>query len=58
MKLYNHQKEFSITLIKNDHYNPKDHFDILDNNWKLEKLPQNIKKAQRMCFGPGEIIKS
>ena len=58
MKLYNHQKEFSITLIKNDHYNPEDHFDILDNNWKLEKLPQNIKKAQRMCFGPGEIIKS
>ena len=58
MKLYNHQKEFSITLIKNDYYNPEDHFDILDNNWKLEKLPQNIKKAQRMCFGPGEIIKS
>ena len=22
MKLYNHQKEFSITLIKNDHYTP------------------------------------
>ena len=58
MKLYNQQKEFSITLIKNDHYNPEDHFDILDNNWKLEKLPQNIKKAQRMCFGPEEIIKS
>ena len=57
MKLYNHQKEFSITLIKNDYYNPEDHFDILDNNWKLEKLPQNIKKAQRMCFEPGEIIK-
>tara|TARA_Y100001970_G_scaffold228978_1_gene283850 strand:- start:3384 stop:3962 length:579 start_codon:yes stop_codon:yes gene_type:complete len=58
MKLYNHQKEFSITLIKNDHYNPEDHFDILDNKWKLEELPQNIKKAQRMCFGPGEIIQS
>ena len=58
MKLYNHQKEFSITLVKNESYDPSSHFDILDNNWKLEELPQNIKKAQRLCFGPGEIIQS
>ena len=58
MKLYNHQKEFSISLIKNESYDPENHFDILDNYWKLELLPHYIKKAQRMCFGPGEIIKS
>ena len=58
MKLYNYQKEFSITLIKNESYDPEEHFDILDNYWKLELLPRNIKKAQRMCFGPGEIIES
>ena len=58
MKMYNHEKEFSIQLASSDKYNPDEHFDILDNSWKLDLLPHKIKEAQRMCFGPGEIIKS
>ena len=58
MKMYNHEKEFSIKLASSEKYNPDEHFDILDNSWKLDLLPHKIKEAQRMCFGTGEIIKS
>ena len=58
MKMYENEKQFSIKLAASEKYNPDTYFDILDNNWKLDLLPYKIKKAQKMCFGPGELKES
>ena len=47
--MYAFEKEFSIQLVKQPHYNPEEHFDILHNNWKLDHLEENIEKAQIIC---------
>ena len=56
--MYTFEKMFSIQLVKQPHYDPEDHFDILRNNWKLDRLLENIEKAQSMCLGPDEIRKT
>ncbi len=56
--MYKFEKMFSIQLVKQPHYDPEDHFDILRNNWKLDRLLENIEKAQSMCLGPDEIRKT
>ena len=53
--MYTFEKMFSIQLVKQPHYDPEDHFDILRNNWKLDRLVENIEIAQSMCLGPLEI---
>ncbi len=53
--MYTFEKEFSIQLVKQPYYDPGEHFDILYNNWKLDRLEENIKKAQIMCRGPDEV---
>ena len=56
--MYTFEKMFSIQLVKQPHYDPEDHFDILRNNWKLDRLVENIEIAQSMCLGPDEIKKT
>ena len=56
--MYTFEKMFSIQLVKQPHYDPKDHFDILRNHWKLDRLVENIEKAQSICIGPNDIIRS
>ena len=58
MKMYENEKQFSIELAASEKLNLDNYFDILNNNWKLDLLPHKIKKAQKMCFGPGELIES
>ena len=53
--MYTFEKIFSIQLVKQPHYDPEDHFDILRNHWKLDRLVENIEIAQSMCLGPVEI---
>ena len=53
--MYTFEKMFSIQLVKQPHYDPEDHFDILRNHWKLDRLEENIERAQNMCLGPDEI---
>ena len=53
--MYTFEKMFSIQLVKQPHYDPEDHFDILRNHWKLDRLVENIEIAQSMCLGPNEI---
>ena len=53
--MYTFEKMFSIQLVKQPHYDPEDHFDILRNHWKLDRLEENIEKARSMCLGPEEI---
>ena len=56
--MYTFEKMFSIQLVKQPHYDPEDHFDILRNHWKLDRLEENIERAQSMCLGPDEIRKT
>ena len=53
--MYTFEKMFSIQLVKQPHYDPEDHFDILRNHWKLDRLVENIEIAQSMCLGPKDI---
>ena len=53
--MYTFEKMFSIQLVKQPHYDPEDHFDILRNHWKLDRLEENIERAQSMCIGPDEV---
>ena len=53
--MYTFEKMFSIQLVKQPHYDPEDHFDILRNHWKLDRLEENIERAQSMCLGPDDI---
>ena len=53
--MYTFEKMFSIQLVKQPHYDPEDHFDILRNHWKLDRLEENIERAQSMCLGPDNV---
>lgn len=49
MDIYNENNRFNITLLNEDNFDPDKYFNILNNNWKLDKLPQKIKLAQGLC---------
>ena len=49
MELYNNHNKFSITLLNEDNFDPNKYFNVLNNSWKLDKLPQKIKLAQELC---------
>ena len=55
MAWYNHENFFGIELTNGPGFDPRDYFDIIDNNWKLDDLPEKIIQAQRLCLGPDEI---
>ena len=55
MAWYNHENFFGIELVRGPGFDPWDYFDIIDNNWKLDNLPEKIIQAQRLCLGPDEI---
>ena len=41
-----------------DDFDPEKYFDILDNNWKLDKFPEKITEAHLKCTGkPDKIFK-
>ena len=56
MNDYRKDKEFSITLAHSNDFNPEKYFDILDNNWKLDKFPEKITEAHQLCLGKPENI--
>ena len=55
MDWYNQDNFFGIQLIGKQGFNPEDYFDITDNNWKMDGLPEKISEAQSICYGP-EVI--
>ena len=55
MSWYNQDNFFGIQLIGKQGFNPEDYFDITDNNWKMDGLPEKISEAQSLCIGPDEI---
>ena len=55
MAWYEDKNFFGIELVSEPGFDPQDYFDITDNNWKLDHLPEKIIQAQRLCFGPDEI---
>ena len=57
MKDYRKDKIFSIMLAKSDDFDPEKYFDILDNNWKLDKFPEKITEAYLMCTGKPKKVK-
>ena len=57
MNDYRKDKEFSITLAHSDDFNPEKYFDVLNNNWKLDKFPEKITEAHLMCTGkPSKML--
>ena len=55
MAWYEDKNFFEIELVSEPGFDPQDYFDITDNNWKLDHLPEKIIQAQRLCFGPDEL---
>ena len=55
MNWYNQDNFFGIQLIGKQDFNPEDYFDITDNNWKMDGLPEKISEAQSICYGPKVI---
>jgi hypothetical protein len=55
MAWYEDKNFFGIELVSEPGFDPQDYFDITDNNWKLDHLPEKILQAQRLCFGPDEL---
>ena len=55
MAWYNSDNFFGITLVGNQGFDPDEYFDIKDNNWKLDGLPEKITEAQSICFGSEDI---
>ena len=55
MAWYEDKNFFGIELVSEPGFDPQDYFDIIDNNWKLDHLPEKIIQAQRLCFGPDEL---
>ena len=55
MAWYEDKNFFGIELVSEPGFDPQDYFDITDNNWKLDHLPEKIIQAQRLCFGPDEL---
>ena len=52
MAWYNNDNFFGIELVNSPNFNPEEYFDILNNNWKLDGLPEKITEAQSICYGP------
>ena len=55
MAWYNSDNFFGITLVGNQGFDPDEYFDIKDNNWKLDGLPEKIIEAQSICYGSEDI---
>ena len=55
MSWYNQDNFFGIQLIGKQGFEPEEYFDITDNNWKMDGLPEKISEAQTICYGP-EVI--
>ena len=49
MELYNNHNKFNITLLNEDNFDLDKYFNVLNNSWKLDKLPQKIKLVQGLC---------
>ena len=54
MAWYEDKKFFGIELVSKPGFDPKDYFDIIDNNWKLDDLPEKITEAQGLCLEPDQ----
>ena len=54
MTWYKHENFFGIELVGKPGFDPSDYFDIIDNNWKLDDLPEKITEAQGLCLEPDE----
>ena len=54
MAWYEDKNFFGIELVSKPGFDPSDYFDIIDNNWKLDDLPEKITEAQGLCFEPDE----
>ena len=54
MTWYKHENFFGIELVSKPGFDPQDYFDITDNNWKLDDLPEKITEAQGLCLEPDE----
>ena len=57
MSWYNQDNFFGIQLIGKQGFEPEEYFDITDNNWKMDGLPEKITEAQSICYGP-EVIET
>ena len=56
MKDYRKDNEFSILLAKSDDFDPDKYFDILYNNWKIDKFPEKITEAHQMCTSKSDEV--
>ena len=54
MAWYEDKNFFGIELVSKPGFDPSDYFDIIDNNWKLDDLPEKITEAQGLCLEPDE----
>ena len=54
MAWYEDKNFFGIELVSKPGFDPSDYFDIIDNNWKLDDLPEKIAEAQGLCLEPDE----
>ena len=54
MAWYEDKNFFGIELVSKPGFDPSDYFDIIDNNWKLDNLPEKITEAQGLCLEPDE----
>ena len=51
MTSYNLRKIFSIELMDGKGFEAKKYFDITSNEWDLEKYPEKINEAYKLCVG-------
>ena len=57
MSWYNQDNFFGIQLIGKQGFEPEEYFDITNNNWKMDGLPEKITEAQSICYGP-EVVET
>jgi hypothetical protein len=58
MVIYSKQNKFGIKLLNEDGFNPNKYFDLIENNWALDKFPEHIGKAYEICAGkPSKILR-
>ena len=59
MVIYSRENKFAIKLLNEDGFNPNNYFDLIENNWALDKFPEHIGKAYEICNGkPSKILRS
>ena len=56
MLIYSSQNKFEIKLLNENGFNPNKYFDLTENNWILDKYPENIDKAHKICTGKSSTI--